>query len=130
VSALIIDTSVWVSYFDGDGPDSIEHALAESRVHLPPIVAAELSSGRMTPNQRNSLESLLLDLPLCASDLSHWFRVGRLRAELMSKALSVSTPDAHIAQCALDLDAELLTADHIFALIARHQPLRLSAAQK
>jgi hypothetical protein len=38
----------------------------------------------------------------------------------------VSTPDTHVAQCALDVGAELLTEDRIFKKIARHQPLRLA----
>jgi predicted nucleic acid-binding protein len=80
----------------------------------------------MTSTQRQTLQSLLTDLFLCPSDLSHWFRVGELRCRLLAKGLALSTPDAHIAQCALDQDAELLTQDRIFPLIAAHVPLRLA----
>jgi hypothetical protein len=52
--------------------------------------------------------------------------VGLLRASLREKGLSVSTPDAHVAQCTLDLEAELLTLDGVFARIARAVPLRLA----
>ncbi len=128
MSALVIDTSSWISYFAGRGPDWIELALAEARVYLPPLVVAELLSGRMTAKNREALESLLGDLPLCNSELNHWFRVGELRHSLLAKGLSVSTPDAHIAQCALDLDCDLLTEDAIFVRIARHHPLRLAKA--
>ena len=51
--------------------------------------------------------------------------MGRLRADLRGKGLSVSTPDAHVARCALDLGAELLTEDRVFGLMARHAPLKL-----
>ena len=44
---------------------------------------------------------------------------------LFKPGFSVSTPDAHVARCALDLDAELLTEDRIFATLARHVPLKL-----
>jgi predicted nucleic acid-binding protein len=126
VSALVIDTSSWIAFFaDGTGDTIIEPALEEGLVHLPPVVAAELLSGRMGERARSALEDFLNALPLCHSDVGHWFRVGRLRASLAVKGISISTPDAHVAQCALDLGAELLTADGIFEHAARHTKLSL-----
>jgi hypothetical protein len=37
------------------------------------------------------------------------------------------TPDAHVAQCALDRDAVLLSKDAVFAHIARFSALRVGA---
>ena len=54
--------------------------------------------------------------------------MGRLRADLRARGLSVSTPDAHVAQCALDVDGLLLTEDAVFAKIAHVAPLRLAGA--
>lgn len=125
MSDLVVDTSAWVSWFAGQGSDAIEGALDEGRVLLPPIVAAELLSGTLPPRRRLALEDLLADLPLVPTDLGHWFRVGRLRAGLRQRGLSVSTPDAHVAQCALDLDAELLSEDGVFRRVAALAPLRL-----
>jgi len=126
VSALVVDTSSWVTYLGRGEGDLLEEALGEGRVHLPPVVAAELLSGRLGAGQRRALEELLSDLPLCAADRDHWFRVGRLRGALAAKGLAVSTPDAHVAQCALDLGGTLLTEDGVFARMARHVPLRLA----
>jgi predicted nucleic acid-binding protein len=67
----------------------------------------------------------LSDLPALGIDPEHWFRVGKLRSDLRSRGLSVSTPDAHVAQCALDMDAALLTEDRVFEKIAKAVPLRL-----
>ena len=125
MSALVVDTSSWVTYFAHTGSSVIDEALAEGRVYLPPIVVAELLSGKMTTRQRGQLESFLLDLPLCEHSLEHWMRVGSFRAHLFSKGLSVSTPDAHIAQCALDLKAELLSEDQVFFKIAQKTSLQL-----
>lgn len=125
MNALVVDTSSWVPYLAGREDGRIEAALGAGALHLPPVVAAELLSGRLERRRRAALESLLADLPVCPASLDHWFRVGRLRAALAARALSVSTPDAHVAQCALDLDAELLTEDAVFARIARLAPLRL-----
>jgi tRNA(fMet)-specific endonuclease VapC len=125
VSVLVVDTSSWVSYLAGRGGEGIEEALEEGRVYLPPVVAAELVSGRMTPGQRRAVEELLSELPLCTADRDHWFRVGRLRASLAARGLSVSTPDAHVAQCAIDLGGSLLAEDAVFGRMARLAPLRL-----
>lgn len=44
---------------------------------------------------------------------------------LRTHGINVTIPDAHLAQCALDRDATLLTRDEIFTRIAEHTPLRL-----
>ncbi len=125
MSALVVDTSSWISYFN-DGENSIiDEALTEGRIYLSGIIAAELTSGNMSTRHRSDLESFLGDLPLIEHDLSHWCRVGQLRAGLISKGLTVSTPDAHVAQCALDLQAELLTKDKIFTKISQKVSLKL-----
>ncbi len=127
MSALVVDTSSWVSYFSSSGPSIIDEALAEGRVFLPPLVASELVSGRLSARQRTELESFLTDLPLCVVDLPHWLRVGSLRAKLFSVGLSVSTPDAHIAQCTIDLEGDLLSKDGIFSKVAKKTALKMLA---
>lgn len=42
MSALVVDTSGWVTSFAQRGPSVIDEALAEGRVYLSPVVAAEL----------------------------------------------------------------------------------------
>ncbi len=128
MNALVIDTSSWISFLAGGGPELVQQALDERRVYLPPVVAAELLSGRLSASDRRALTSLLDDLPLVQADRAHWYRVGRLRASLGQRGLAVSTPDAHLAQCALDLGADLLTEDRIFSKVAGLAPLRLTPA--
>jgi tRNA(fMet)-specific endonuclease VapC len=117
VSAVVVDTSVWIDFFRGRSLPAIEQALADGAVVLPPIVAAELVSGARRPEDRARIEDLLRELPLHETPLDHWIRVGRLRLRLREKGISVSTPDAHIAQCALDLHAVLFTRDAVFRRI-------------
>jgi hypothetical protein len=69
---------------------------------------------------------MLSDLPAVGTDPAHWFSVGKLRAALRSKGLSVSTPDAHVAQCAIETGGVLLTEDRVFEKIAKLVPLRLA----
>lgn len=125
MSGIVVDTSSWIGYFNDGEHSIIDEALAEGRVYLSGVVAAELTSGKLSTRHRSALESFLGDLPLVQADLQHWFRVGQLRATLLSKGLTVSTPDAHVAQCALDLQAELLSEDKIFMKIANKISLQL-----
>ena len=126
MSAIVADTSEWVEYLAGRPAALLDHALAAGLVIVPPIVVAELLSGVRAAKDRERLEDLLRDIAMPAADFDHWARVGALRVALRGHGLSVSTPDAHIAQCALDQDAPLLTRDAVFSKIAKLTPLRLA----
>ena len=126
MSGVVVDTSVWIDFFAGKPAELLEEALLSGAAVMPPIVVAELVSGATNAAHRGAIGELLQDAPLHETPLDHWVRVGDLRALLARKGLTVSVPDAHVAQCALDRDAILLTGDAIFAKIARHTELRLS----
>ena len=122
---LVVDTSVWIDFFGGGTVPLLEDALALGSVVLPPVVVAELVSGVRKDADHAALVDLLDDLPLHETPRDHWIRVGGLRRTLAGKGLAISTPDAHVAQCALDRDAPLLSRDLVFSRIARHAPLRV-----
>ena len=123
---LVVDTSAWIDFFGGETVPLLEDALAIGSVVLPPVVVAQLVSGVQKGASRAALIDLLEDLPLHATPREHWIRVGELRRALSEKGLTVSTPDAHIAQCALDRDAPLRSRDRVFPRIARYVSLRLA----
>ncbi len=125
---VVVDTSVWIDFFAGGAASALEDALRAGSVVLPPIVVAELLSGARRPRDRSAIRELLDDLPLHDTPRAHWVRVGELRRALAESGLSVSTPDAHVAQCALDRDAILLSRDGVFKRIARRSPLRLETS--
>jgi predicted nucleic acid-binding protein len=125
VSVLFVDTSVWVEFFRGAPLPALEDALRDGLVVLAPIVAAELLSAPLSKAERRSLASFLEDLPLHPTPLEHWLAVGALRAQLSKKGLSVSTPDAHVAACAIEAGAALWSTDAIFRRVAKASSLRL-----
>ncbi len=129
MSGVIVDTSVWIDFFAGHAVAALEDALAEGAVIMAPIVAAELISGAHRPRDRAALTDLLLELPLHETPLAHWIRVGELRRRLKEQGISVSTPDAHVAQCAIDRNAVLLSWDVVFKKIAQFSNLRLHAVR-
>jgi predicted nucleic acid-binding protein len=125
VSALVVDTSVWVSFFRGQTLPRLEQALSDGDVVLAPIVAAELGSAPLAATERRKLDEFLRDLPLAPTPLDHWLRVGALRAAAARKGLTVSTPDAHVAQVALDLGGNVWSEDQVFARLAAKSLIRV-----
>lgn len=126
MSGIVADTSEWIQYLAGRPADLLDHALAAGIVVVPPIVVAELLSGVSDKSDRDALADLLHDLVLHPATFDHWVRVGVLRQSLREKGFSVSVPDAHIAQCAIDRDVPLLTRDAVFSTIAEHTELRVA----
>ena len=114
MSALIVDTSSWVHYFKGGAYPEIDEGLKQGLIYLPVIVGAELTSGQISPVKRVALTDFLMELPLVDASLSHWLRVGELRQRAAEKGLNISTPDAHIAQCGIDLGGRIISEDRIF----------------
>lgn len=126
MSGLVVDTSVWIDFFAGRPVPALEEGLAQGQVALSPLVVAELVSGARVARDRAAIADLVRDLPLHDTPVDHWLRVGDLRRALAEKGLAVSTPDAHVAQCAIDRDALLLTRDGVFAKIAKTTALRVA----
>jgi predicted nucleic acid-binding protein len=126
VSGVVADTSVWIDFFAGRPQRELEAALQHGIVVLPPVVVAELVSGAQRPPDRIAITRLLAELPVHETSVDHWIRVGELRRLLRDRGLSVSTPDAHVAQCALDRDAVLLSRDKVFARIAGRIRLKVA----
>jgi tRNA(fMet)-specific endonuclease VapC len=123
--SVVADTSEWIEYFAGRSTPALDSALAIGAVTLPPIVVAELLSGVKRREDQYAIEDLVRDLTIHDAPLDHWIRVGSLRHRLGAAGLSISTPDAHVAQCAIDLGARLLTRDRVFTRIAAKSKLTL-----
>ena len=128
MSGVVADTSEWIEYLAGRRAVALENALDAGSVVLPPIVVAELVSGAKTDKARRALEDLVADLVVHETSTDHWIRVGHLRRDLRARGLSVSTPDAHVAQCAIDRSAILLSRDRVFEKIARFSALTLQSS--
>ncbi len=126
MKGLVVDTSAWIDFFAGRDEPLLEDALASGAIVLPPIVVAELVSGARREDQRRAIADLLLSFLVHETPLDHWIRVGELRRSLKDQGLTVSTPDAHVAQCALERDAALLSHDRIFVRIAEVTELKLA----
>jgi len=125
VSGIVVDTSIWIDYFKGISFPVVDDSLKEGSVYLPPIVLSELLSAKLNPNAKKQLIDFLRDLRFINCDFSHWIRVGELRSFFARKGITISTPDAHIAQVCIDEDCHLITGDKIFRQISKVIRLKL-----
>jgi len=125
VNVLIVDTSCWISYLKGTPNSDLDLGLKEGRVFLPPLVVSELLSARLKPAEKQQLLSFLKELPLCDTPFEHWVRAGELRYRMATKGFTLSTPDAHIAQCCLDIEGYLLAEDAIFKKLSKVSELKI-----
>jgi tRNA(fMet)-specific endonuclease VapC len=125
VSGIVADTSEWIEYLAGRPAASLDRALETGSVVVPPIVVSELLGGARTREEFIVLEDLVRDLELHPCTYAHWIAVGELRRSMRAAGVSVSAADAHVAQCALDRGAPLLSRDAIFLRMAEQTPLRL-----
>jgi tRNA(fMet)-specific endonuclease VapC len=126
MKGVVADTSEWIEYLAGRPAQHFEQCLEAGTIVVPPIVVTELTSGARTREEHMVLEDLLADLPIHEANFHHWSRVGELRRTLRAKGLTVLSSDAHVAQCALDRDAPLITRDLVFKKIADLTKLRLA----
>ncbi len=122
---MVVDTSAWIDFFGGEEIPALEDALAAGVVVLPPIVVAELVAGARKQREREAIADLVRDLEVHEVGTNHWIRVGDLRRRLGSNGVAVSTPDAHVAQCALDRGGLLLSSDRVFLRMRDFVDLRL-----
>ena len=122
---VVADTSIWIDHLAGEPNPTMDAALRAETVVFPLLVVSELFAGADTPDRRASIGELLQDFPIHEVGLDHWIAVGDLRRDLKRYGVNVTIPDVHVAQCALELNATLLSRDAIFRLIADHVPLRL-----
>jgi predicted nucleic acid-binding protein len=125
VAGVVVDTSAWIDFFAGRKAEPLEEALSIGSAVVPPIVVAELIAGAVSLEQVQAIGELLQDVPIHETPLEHWIDVGELRRTLRRNGINVTIPDAHVAQCALDRNAVLITSDAVFTRIAAHTRLRL-----
>jgi predicted nucleic acid-binding protein len=127
---VVVDTSVWVDFFRGRDITLLEEALSEGRVVLPPIVVSDLVSGARRARDMKALRDFLDDLPVHPTPREHWVNVGLLKQLAKTRGIAISTPDAHVAQTALDLSAPLLSRDTVFSRISALSGLQVVSGSR
>lgn len=115
---IAVDTSSFVAYLSGArgaDVDSLDRALADKQVCLPPVVLTELLSDPKLPA---NVAVLFKQIPLLAVSEGYWDRAGALRASVIAARRRARLADTLIAQSCLDNDVALITRDTDFRQFA------------
>ena len=128
MKGVIADTSEWIEFLAMRPAPVFEQCLETGSLVVAAVIVTELTSGARSREEQFVIEDLLGGVPMHDCGFHHAARAGELRRTLRAKGITVSSPDAQIAQCALDRDAPLLTRDAIFWKIAAHTKLRIASA--
>ncbi|MBZ0155374.1 MAG: PIN domain-containing protein [Alphaproteobacteria bacterium] len=125
---VLIDTSVWITFFRGKDPAVIERTavlLKSGRAVYTGIIALELLNGAKGQKELQILDdtfSAMQVLPV--NEMTH-IRAGRLGNGIARKGYTLGTVDLLIAQAAIESGVSLWTYDEHFSVIAEHSTLQL-----
>ncbi len=123
--SVLVDTSVWIDYFRGEGPaDTLDWLIDQNLVVTNDLILAELLPFLYQQRQRK-LAALLQKLqlqPMCTD----WPQIIELQTVCLRNGINgVGIPDLMIAQNAMQGGLHLLSSDKHFVLMAKHIPVSM-----
>ena len=127
-SRVLIDTSVWISYFrDSDAAlsDRVSEMLASVEVCVPKVVIAELMQGARSEKEIAALEEFAEAFTIIDQTESSWLQAGKLSYTLKRKGATVHLVDCYIAVLAEEHRCAILTLDRHFTDIKQALPIEL-----
>lgn len=125
---VLVDSSVWVSYFLGQFParsEILEDLLEKHGVAINPIIRVELLTGALNDDQYVELEESLQGLHALPLSPAVWRQAERLRYQLRRAGHLIPLTDVLIACSAILYNCELFHLDRHFEIISRSAPLRI-----
>jgi predicted nucleic acid-binding protein len=125
---VLVDTSVWITFFRKKDPELTERIatlLKSGRAVYTGIIALELINGAKGQHELQTLHDAFDTMQDIVINETTYLRAGKLGYDLARKGHTLSTVDLLIAQTAVENSLSLMTYDEHFSLIAKHSPLAL-----
>jgi predicted nucleic acid-binding protein len=126
---LIIDTSIWIAYFQARPPveitSQVDDLLAENDIHIPKIVLAELIQGAHSEKDLAILLDFLDAFRIIGEQESTWLEAGQLAYKLKKKGKTVNLADCYIAVLARENSCGIFTLDKHFKEIQKEIGFKL-----
>ncbi|MGD0223805.1 MAG: PIN domain-containing protein [Terriglobia bacterium] len=119
---VIVDTSVWIEFFDRNNPSvrgDLETLLRQEEVATAGMVLAELRRGCRSAPQVRGLLQAMEPLVYLEADRNSWLRAGELVAECSARGFQVGIADCLLAALAMRESASIFTLDRDFERIPR-----------
>ncbi len=125
MNRVLVDTSIWISFFKGDKSAKPLISMIESNI----ICTNELILAELIPSLEHRKEDYLINL-LQHVELQNlninWNEIIAIQAENLSNGINrVGLPDLIIAQNAIQNDSLLFTLDKHFFLMSEISNLKL-----
>jgi len=116
-SNVLVDTSVWIEYFnqpDSSSGESLEQLLKEGRVAGAGIVLTELLQGAKIEEEFNDILESITAIPILETRFSTWIKAGRISYSLRRKGITIPVTDIIIASLAIENNCSIFTLDPHF----------------
>lgn len=125
---VLVDTSVWVSYFRGGSPaisDKVDGLISSADVCVPKIVLAELVQGAKSRKEVSTINDFLDAFTILDQGPETWLKAGRLSRELKERGKTIPLLDCYIAVIAQENTCAIFTLDDHFKEIQKVMPFTL-----
>ncbi len=127
--SVLIDTSVWIAYFQASGSislsDQVDELLSRSSILVPKIVLAELIQGAHSEKDVAVIRGFLDAFHTIGERDDTWVKAGQLSYALKKKGKTINLADCYISIIALEHQCVVLTLDKHFREIQKVTGLKL-----
>ena len=124
-ATLLVDSSAWIAYFNGEENPLIEMGLAAQAIQVCPLSVTEILGNILAAKERSQLEAFFSKIPSPQISAAHYQKAGKLKADLAAKNFFISARDAHVLQCALDIKGMLVTRDSFLLELQPHTGIKV-----
>ena len=125
---VLIDTSVWISYFkdrDSRLSDKVDEILTSAHVYIPKVVIAELMQGAKSEKEIAVIEDFFEAFTVIDHTESTWEQAGRLSFSMKRKGITIHLIDCYLAITAQENNCKLFSLDEHFSSIKKFTPLEM-----
>jgi predicted nucleic acid-binding protein len=126
---VIIDTSVWIAYFQAHAPVGVlgkmDELLSDGDIHVPKIVLAELIQGAHSEKNLEVIREFVEAFTIIGESVDTWMEAGMLSFALKKKGKTINLADCYIAILAKEHKCSILTLDKHFKEIQKETGLKI-----
>lgn len=118
---VIVDTSIWITYFTRQSSQEkfeVDHLLDVEEVTVVGPIVSELIQGTRTEKEKRLIKDALGALPYVETTKSTWELIGEIGLSLRRKGIIVATADLIIAALAQEHGYTVYTMDTDFQRIS------------
>jgi predicted nucleic acid-binding protein len=126
---VLIDTSVWIAYFQTNAPagvlEKVDELLSDGDIYVPKIVLAELIQGAHSEKDLDVIRQFVEAFTIISESADTWLEAGRLSFAIKKKGKTINLADCYIAILAKEHKCSVLTLDVHFKEIQKETGLKI-----